>query len=66
MIAFCHKKISKFHNGEEFLEVFKKEAAKKEKHALVSLNWSQAVFSVSFEEKIPEIKKKIPNITALK
>ena len=38
----------------EFLEIFKEEAEKKGKHALVSLNWPQAVFFVMFEEKIPE------------
>ena len=38
----------------EFLAIFKEEAEKKQKHALVGLNWSQAVFSVEFEERIPE------------
>lgn len=38
---------------QEFLQIFKEEAAKKEKHAKVSLNWAQAVVKVQFIEQIP-------------
>ncbi len=38
---------------QEFLKIFQEEAAKKEKHAKVSLNWAQAVVRVEFIESIP-------------
>jgi hypothetical protein len=38
----------------ELLQIFEEEAAKKEKHARISLNWPQAVLHVAFEEKLPE------------
>lgn len=36
----------------EFLKIFEEEAVKKEKHALVHINWAQAVMQVSFEKEI--------------
>lgn len=38
----------------ELLQIFEEEAAKKEKHAKVSLNWPQAVIRVAFEKERPE------------
>jgi len=38
---------------QEFLKIFKEEAAKKDKHAKVSLNWAQAVVKVQFIEQVP-------------
>ena len=38
----------------EMLQIFEEEAAKKEKHAYLSLNWPQAVLQVSFKEQIPQ------------
>lgn len=38
---------------QEFLQIFKEEAAKKEKHARVFLNWAQAVVKVQFIEQVP-------------
>ena len=38
---------------QEFLKIFKEEAAKKDKHAKVSLNWEQAVVKVQFIEQVP-------------
>jgi len=38
---------------QEFLKIFKEEAAKKDKHAKVSLNWAQAVVKVQFVEQVP-------------
>lgn len=38
---------------QEFLQIFKEEAAKKEKHAKVSLNWAQAVVRVEFIAQAP-------------
>ena len=38
---------------QEFLQIFKEEAEKKEKHAKVSLNWAQAVVKVEFIEQVP-------------
>lgn len=38
---------------QEFLQIFKEEAAKKEMHAKVSLNWAQAVVKVEFIEQVP-------------
>jgi hypothetical protein len=37
----------------DLLQIFEEEAAKKEKHAKVSLNWPQAVLRVSFEKELP-------------
>jgi hypothetical protein len=37
----------------ELLQIFEEEAAKKEKHAVVSLNWPQAVMCVSFKREMP-------------
>lgn len=37
----------------EILQIFQEEAAKKEKHAKVSLNWPQAVLQVSFAAELP-------------
>lgn len=39
---------------EEILHVLKQAAEKKDKHARVQLNWSQAVLSVDFVSEIPE------------
>ena len=38
---------------QEFLRIFKEEAAKKEKFAQVSLNWAQAIVKVRFIEQLP-------------
>lgn len=38
---------------QEFLQIFREEAEKKEKHAKVSLNWAQAVVKVQFIEQMP-------------
>ncbi|MBQ7758407.1 transglutaminase domain-containing protein [Anaerotignum sp.] len=38
---------------QEFLQIFKEEAAKKDKHAKVFLNWAQAVVKVQFIEQVP-------------
>ena len=38
----------------EMLQIFEEEAAKKEKHAYLSLNWPQAVLQVSFKEQVPQ------------
>ena len=38
---------------QEFLKIFKEEAAKKDMHAKVSLNWAQAVVKVQFIEQVP-------------
>lgn len=38
---------------QEFLQIFKEEAAKKDKHARVFLNWAQAVVKVQFIEQAP-------------
>ena len=38
---------------QEFLRIFKEEAAKKEKFAQVSLNWAQAIVKVCFIEQLP-------------
>lgn len=38
---------------QEFLQIFKEEAEKKEKHAKVFLNWAQAVVKVQFIEQLP-------------
>lgn len=38
---------------QEFLKIFKEEAAKKDKHAKVFLNWAQAVVKVQFIEQVP-------------
>lgn len=38
----------------ELLQIFQEEAVKKEKYAYVSLNWSQAVMKVSFENQRPD------------
>lgn len=38
----------------EMMQIFEEEAAKKEKHAKVSINWAQAVIRVRFVEQIPE------------
>ena len=38
---------------QEFLQIFKEEAAKKDKHARVFLNWAQAVVKVQFIEQVP-------------
>lgn len=38
---------------QEFLQIFKEEAAKKEMHAKVSLNWAQAVVRVQFIKEVP-------------
>ncbi|WP_458407884.1 transglutaminase domain-containing protein [Anaerotignum sp.] len=38
---------------QEFLKIFKEEAAKKDKHARVFLNWAQAVVKVQFVEQTP-------------
>ena len=38
---------------QEFLKIFKEEAAKKDKHAKVSLNCAQAVVKVQFFEQVP-------------
>lgn len=40
--------------GKEILERISAAAQERGKHALVGLNWSQAVFSVFFEEQLPE------------
>ena len=36
----------------ECLKIFEEEAIKKEKHALVRINWSQAIVQVSFEKEL--------------
>lgn len=36
----------------ELLQIFEEEAAKKEKHAYLSLNWAQAVLQISFKEQL--------------
>lgn len=38
----------------ELLQIFEEEAVKKEKHAMVSLNWPQAVIRVVFEKELPK------------
>ena len=38
---------------QEFLQIFKEEAAKKGKHAKVFLNWAQSVVKVQFIEQVP-------------
>ena len=38
---------------QEFLRIFKEEAAKREKFAKVSLNWAQAIVKVCFIEQLP-------------
>lgn len=38
----------------ELFEIFHEEAAKKEKYAYLSLNWSQAVLQVSFRAEVPQ------------
>jgi hypothetical protein len=35
----------------ELFEIFREEAAKKEKHAYLSLNWPQAVLQIRFAEE---------------
>ena len=37
----------------ELLQIIEEEAAKKERHAKVYLNWSQAVLQVVFEKEKP-------------
>lgn len=37
----------------ELLQIFEEEAAKKEKHAYLSLNWAQGVLQISFKEQLP-------------
>ena len=37
----------------DFLHIFEEEAAKKEKHARVRINWPQAVLRVSFDVPLP-------------
>ena len=39
---------------QELVEIFREEAAKKEKFASVSLNWPQAVIQVTFKEIPPQ------------
>ena len=39
----------------EILTVLERAAEEREKHARVRLNWPQAVLSVSFEERLPEL-----------
>ena len=36
----------------ELLQIIEEEAAKKERHAKVSLNWPQAVLQVTFEKEL--------------
>ena len=43
----------------ELLQIFQEEAVKKEKYAYVSLNWSQAVMKVSFENQKPDQEVKM-------
>ncbi|MBR2949239.1 MAG: peptidase [Lachnospiraceae bacterium] len=38
----------------ELIQIFEEEAAKKEKHVRLSLNWPQAVLCVSFQKQLPE------------
>lgn len=38
----------------ELIQIFEEEAQKKEKYARLSLNWPQAVLSVSFQKQLPE------------
>ena len=38
----------------EMFQIFEEEAAKKEKHARVSINWPQAVLRVEFIQEVPE------------
>jgi hypothetical protein len=38
----------------ELFEIFHEEAAKKEKYAYLSLNWSQAVLQVRFDLEAPQ------------
>lgn len=38
---------------QEFLQIFKEEGLKKEKHPKVSMNWAQAVVRVQFIEQVP-------------
>lgn len=40
----------------ELIQIFEEEAAKKEKHVRLSLNWPQAVLCVSFQKQLPEIQ----------
>ena len=37
----------------ELFEIFHEEAAKKEKHAYLSLNWPQAILQVRFSSEAP-------------
>ena len=39
---------------EEMLAIFREEAENRQKHASVSINWSQAVLLVSFRDELPE------------
>ena len=38
----------------DLFEIFHEEAAKKEKHAYLSLNWPQAVLQVRFDTEAPQ------------
>lgn len=46
----------------ELLQIFEEEAAKREKHARVSVNWAQAVLQISFENELPEEQLKMEEV----
>ena len=48
----------------DFLHIFEEEAAKKEKHAHVRFNWSQAVLRVSFDVPVVEDDVEIEEVDA--